>query len=553
MITGKVSKGTPHVGNSHMRCRKAICVLAVVASCIVTAFGEAPIVEFAGYINGVMNIWATNSVAPASRVIQMKQAGADDSQYVDVAFSHSTYTDNGKNKFDAYYLATNWAGTASFRIANVDGDGVRTYASAGDFTASFFLKPVAYPVDTYHSTCPGSNMTDGKVATYSDAISQGSGMLVVFDMGTERTVGAVRWVHRRFSSNLDRTKNAVLEYSDTPDFSGNVTTVFTFPGASDPFPQLYGKIYEQVLDTPVRARYFRYCPKNSTFGSIAELELVPSSLADVAIDAPDWSYSDITNCFPVLTGHSDARFAVSSILQRASSADGVFRNVGNWVLGTGDVVFTNDLDRVGKIGYYRLCTMAEFPGYAPEFVYGPSTPVARGRRLDRNWGDEASLLRGISVMAPFTDDESVNSESELKHAVKAFDGNPSTFPDISPSNPAIGLDFGIANVHVAGVRVFPRSTLEERINYTQLYIGTASDMSDGTEVFDFAKKFTKGTYEIAYFDVTPNSEPCRYVWMKADKTGYHAWYGNVNELQIFGWTDEDTRKASVSGAIISFR
>ena len=33
----------------------------------------------------------------------------------------------------------------------------------------------------------------------------------------------------------------------------------------------------------------------------------------------------------------------------------------------------------------------------------------------------------------------------------------------------------------------------------------------------------------------------------------NGWYGNVAELQIFGWTDEDTRKASVSGIVIIFQ
>ena len=553
MATGRTLNGKPSAGNPHRRCRKAVCVFAVVAACAVTAFGEAPIVEFAGYINGGMNIWATNSVAPASRVIQMKRADADDSHYVDVAFAVSTYTDNGSNRFDAYYLATNWAGTASFRIANVDGEGVRTYASVGDFTSSIFVKPVAYPVDTYNSGKPGSNMMDGNVATCSDAVSQGSGMLVVFDMGAERTVGAVRWVHQRFKSKLERINNAVLEYSDSTNFTDNVTTVFTFPRAEESFPALYGKIYEKVLDTPVRARYFRYRPTNGSYGSIAELELVAGSLAET-INAPDWSYTDITNCFPVLTGHPDARFAVSSILQRATSADGVFRNVGNWVLGSADVVFTNDLDRVGKLGYYRLYTVAEHPAYAPQFVCGPSVLAARGRRLDRNWDDETSLLHGVSVMAPYTN-ESSNLQRDIGYAAKTFDGDASTFPDLYPpdgsKNPAVGLDFGVANVHVAGVRVFPRETLEDRINYTQLHIGTASDMSDGTAVFNFTRQFTRGTYKIAYFSIDPNLEPCRYVWMKSGQG--NGWYGNVAELQIFGWTDEDTRKASVSGIVIIFQ
>ena len=529
----------------------AVCLAALFAA--TSAFAEAPIIEFSGYINGVMSIWATNAVAPASRVVQMKAADADDSHYVDVAFAVSTYTDNGSNRFDAYYLATNWPGSASFRIANVDGAGVRTYASVGDFTASIFVKPVAYPVDTYNSGKPGSNMMDGNVATCSDAVSQGSGMLVVFDMGAERTVGAVRWVHQRFKSKLERINNAVLEYSDTPDFSDNVTTVFTFPAAADPFPAMYGKVYEQVLDTPVRARYFRYRPTNGSYGSIAELELVAGSLAET-INAPDWSYTDITNCFPVLTGHPDARFAVSSILQRATSADGVFRNVGNWVLGSADVVFTNDLDRVGKLGYYRLYTVAEHPAYAPQSVCGPSVLAARGRRLDRNWDDETSLLHGVSVMAPYTN-ESSNLQRDIGYAAKTFDGDASTFPDLYPpdgsKNPAVGLDFGVANVHVAGVRVFPRETLEDRINYTQLHIGTASDMSDGTAVFNFTRQFTRGTYKIAYFSIDPNLEPCRYVWMKSGQG--NGWYGNVAELQIFGWTDEDTRKASVSGIVIIFQ
>ena len=529
----------------------AVCLAALFAA--TSAFAEAPIIEFSGYINGVMSIWATNAVAPASRVVQMKAADADDSHYVDVAFAVSTYTDNGSNRFDAYYLATNWPGSASFRIANVDGAGVRTYASVGDFTASIFVKPVAYPVDTYNSGKPGSNMMDGNVATCSDAVSQGSGMLVVFDMGAERTVGAVRWVHQRFKSKLERINNAVLEYSDSTNFTDNVTTVFTFPAAADPFPAMYGKVYEQVLDTPVRARYFRYRPTNGSYGSIAELELVAGSLAET-INAPDWSYTDITNCFPVLTGHPDARFAVSSILQRATSADGVFRNVGNWVLGSADVVFTNDLDRVGKLGYYRLYTVAEHPAYAPQSVCGPSVLAARGRRLDRNWDDETSLLHGVSVMAPYTN-ESSNLQRDIGYAAKTFDGDASTFPDLYPpdgsKNPAVGLDFGVANVHVAGVRVFPRETLEDRINYTQLHIGTASDMSDGTAVFNFTRQFTRGTYKIAYFSIDPNLEPCRYVWMKSGQG--NGWYGNVAELQIFGWTDEDTRKASVSGIVIIFQ
>lgn len=125
-----------------------IMIVAFAIFAAASARAEAPIVEFAGYINGVMNIWATNSVAPASRVIQMKAASADESEYVDVAFQSANYTDNKSNVYNAYYLQTNWTGSASFRIANVDSSNVRTYASLGDFTATLS----AFPTDATNST-----------------------------------------------------------------------------------------------------------------------------------------------------------------------------------------------------------------------------------------------------------------------------------------------------------------------------------------------------------------------------------------------------------------
>lgn len=397
--------------------------------------------------------------------------------------------------------------------------------------------------------------------TFSDGNSIKDGLTFTMDMGTNRTVRAVRWAHRRFGTDLDRLKNAVLECSDDPEFLSGVTTLLKIPSATATaaYPDYYKIVHEATLSEPVTARYFRYTAANGTYGSIAELELVAAD-PSFYLDAPEFTYSDLTNFYPVVSAKPYASLSsVFSVVQRASSAAGPFHNVGEWTIGTGAAVWTNTEDAVGLYRYYRLRTVCGASGVEGQVADGPAVLAIRCRRLDRSWNDETTLLSGVAVMPPYTntvESGTVTSEklaSDMALAAKAFDGNESTFPDLYPPsdirNPCVGLDFGDAGIHVVGVRFYPRSTLEERMNYTSFYLGNAEDRTDGEIVVPGSQfGFVKNTQEWRYIEVEPLSEARRFIWIYSANGTY--WYGNVNEFQVFGWTDEDTRKATYYGTMV---
>ena len=529
-----------------------VCLASLLAA--TSAFAEAPIIEFSGYINGVMSIWATNAVAPASRVVQMKAADADDSHYADVAFSSTTYKDNKNNVYNVYYLETNWAGSASFRIANDDGSSERTYAYVGDFENSISARPVAFLNSTYHDAYPASNAMDGHVNTYADGNNQKDGMMFTADFGERRTITSVRWVLRRFGQDLDRTRNAVVECSDDPDFAEGVTAVLTIPSASPAYPGYFKIVHEHVLDKPKTARYFRYRAPNGSYGSLAELEFTTSDYATF-MEEPSVSYSDITNFYPVVSATPYASFSsLSSVVQRASNENGPWRDVSEWTIGHGAVIYTNTVDAVGLARFYRLRTVCWRADSLGKIVDSPVVRAIRYRRLDRSWDDETTLLPRVAIMSPYSE----ASSSDISKVCYAFDGKADTAPDVYPTdgskNPAIGLDFGNVGVHISFVRVLPRNIAQgpTRLNMTSLYLCNEEDWSDASDV---VKVSGVTADEWKLLPVTPLAAPNRFVWISAPAGGNNSswWYGNVAEFQMFGWTDVDTRKAEASGTTIIFK
>jgi hypothetical protein len=527
-----------------------VCLAALFAA--TSAFAEAPIIEFSGYINGVMSIWATNAVAPVSRVVQMKAADADDSHYADVAFSSTTFKDNKNNVYNVYYLETNWNGLASVRIANVDASSVRTYAYVGDFENSISASPVAFLNSTYPSAYPASNAMDGKIDTFADGSSERDGRMFTADFGERRTITSVRWVHRRFGQILDRTYNAVVECSDDPDFAEGVTTVLTIPSASPAYPGYFKIVHEHVLDAPKTARYFRYKSANGTFGSLAELEFTTSDY-ETFMEEPSVAYSDITNFYPVVSATPYPSFSsLSSVVQRASNENGPWRDACEWTIGAGAVIYTNTVDAVGPARFYRLRTVCGRADSLSKVVDGPAVRAVRYRRLDRSWGNEATLLPRVVVMPPYS------GATSTTEARKAFDGNAGTAPDIYPPgdtrNPAIGLDFGDAGVHIAFVRLLPRNITQGpgRVNMTSLYLCTEEDWSDAVAV---ARVNGMAENEWRLLPVAPLAAPNRFAWISAPANNGSSswWYGNVAEFQMFGWTDEDVIKAETSGTTIIFK
>lgn len=517
----------------------SIAVLSGVAG---SARAEAPILEFAGYINGVMNIWATNAVPPTARVVQMKPTGADDSAYVDVSFVSTAYSESGIT-FDCYYLATNWPGSACFRIGNIYGEQ-REFTDIGSFETVLGVAPISVKGYTNWGGAP-ANAFDGLINTSYDTGDEPNLGILTIDLGRPCSIRGVRYALARFSLwKLDRVANAVIECSDTGDFAGEQTQIAVLPATSDP---IYTEVKSLVFDSTVTARYFRYKAADNTWGSIAELELVAGDLSACQV-APEVSYSDLTNLYPVIVGTPSAFVrAVRSVIQRADAAEGPFVDVGEWVEGSGPVTYINTEDRVGRIRYYRLRSVCGRPGYENTVADGPAVCAVRCRRLDRDWGDETKLRSGLSLIDP-----GVYMEPEYVVG-KAFDGNPNTFADAYDPNPNIGLDFGEAGVHIVGIRVLPRPdsypgvNLQGRLNFASLLVGQTTSRTDATCVTTGHTSYDFDVYW-TYLPTVPTAQGMRYVWLCAIPDGY--WYGNVAEFQLFGWTDKDTEKSIPKGLCI---
>lgn len=188
----------------------------------------------------------------------------------------------------------------------------------------------------------------------------------------------------------------------------------------------------------------------------------------------------------------------------------------NWLLAgsvaSGAQMFT-DVN-----GYYGIKTYYKVGGQVVSFT--------RMRRLERSELNESGgFVSGVSLLCSYGDGSS------------AFDGNLSSRPDIyGYGDPMLGVDFGSGNVHVAGVRVYPRTDWDGgpgRLTGVIVRGSNNDPWNSYSVISDNPVPAERDMYDWYMISCNPETS-WRYVYLWGTD-----WCANVAEIQVYGWTDED--------------
>lgn len=242
-----------------------------------------------------------------------------------------------------------------------------------------------------------------------------------------------------------------------------------------------------------------------------------ASAAAFAVPALTVGYSDIDSgdLSAKLTWEGSGQVTV----QRAESADGPWSDKGTSSTGS----WTDSSTVVSKTYWYRLND-------------GSSTSdvvkFAAVRKLD---------LASASIVyeGDFT------SQGWCKPPERAFDGSigRDSYPDANVSNPKAGVDLGSTEWHVAYARAYPRVTdkCQGRLNGLVVYGIDSGFTADGTTWTGTGTALSTALSGVADdkwypIDIDPTS---------AYRCFYYsgAYGGNVTELELYGWTEDDIAAA----------
>lgn len=149
-----------------------------------------------------------------------------------------------------------------------------------------------------------------------------------------------------------------------------------------------------------------------------------------------------------------------------------------------------------------------------------SEPIAftRFRNLDRNPRNRTVLASGVHSIL------SANSTT-----MRPFNGSISDYPD-STSYQNTGLKFTKEKVHIAGIRVYPRSDNIGRLN-NRSFFGAVNAATYNSEYS--AIGFISGlTAAYHYFPSTNTVTAFECCWVKPTN-------GNISEFEVYGWSESD--------------
>lgn len=155
---------------------------------------------------------------------------------------------------------------------------------------------------------------------------------------------------------------------------------------------------------------------------------------------------------------------------------------------------------------------------------GPLSDAVSYRRcewLERSFVNRTAVKLGMSLLT-------VGSVNGGLNTSYMFDGNHSTFPDVSPSSCMVGVDLG-RRYCIGHVRFSARAGLEYRANGSELRASNSATLEPYTTLATFSAAVSG-----AYTTLTVTStESFRYLFVT--KNG--DFYGNIAELELYGWVD----------------
>jgi len=539
------------------RTRRFVVIAATVLAAFATFADPPPTpnVTTVTYINGRFNVavwwregvYNNTSGATLSCAYEIEMKGPGETEWSNVTGRGAFNTfDKNNYRFRCWTLQTNYFGSAEYRIRSKDESTSETseWVELGAVKATVNVKGT--PI--YGNNCNGNGF-DGYIHTLVDATGDsGNEKYIGYIFDEPTRIKSIRYLPRLDHMTLkDRYRNSLFQVASDDTFS-NVETIHTVPSN---FEAITGAT-EVVFAEPVTAKAVRHYKQIGGYEGSAEVEFIPADMPLKPLLSI--GQTDLTDFHAVATWSFPSDFFCSTCrLERAMHKDGPWVAQSAWLDPTTDSLCVTNTDLyIGIPYYYRVVAYTDHPYFAGQQVYSLLSEYTRMRRLDRAWTDEAHLCEGVSVMV--ATNGAVVDIGNKRPASLAFDGNTSTFPDVTQDwcrHGPVGLDFG-ENVWIGAFGYICRNDNAccSRVGNAALYSASGNDPELLDKVQRSANVSQYSQTTTLYIEPTTSNpaEGARwwFLWGNSSSRAYQSpFYGNVAELMFFGWTAADKAAAPV--------
>ena len=402
--------------------------------------------------------------------------------------------------------------SATYHYRLADGGGTGTEV---DFLAVRHLPATGYPLFsdgdfTSQSWCkPFKRAFDGDTSqdSYPDAASPQRPKVGVDFGAATNYIAFVRLMPRYTDGCENRLHHTVIYGTADSEVDGTALTdeADVVSVASGSGKQWY-TVNTFSSSTAYRCYYFKGANGANVnecafFGWTAD-DLDAASAIDLVCSV---ARSDWENSYAVVTWDSAAGTVT---VQRKVGDEGVWNDLAESSAGT----YTDQTMPYGQTIHYRI---------AKDGGTSPSVSFLRMRRLH---------TEGYTL---FTNGGG-ESEGWYKPVENAFDGHTSTFPDMTFSTDArMGVDFGAATNFVAFARLISRSDTSYRMGGFRVCGSGGNWESEGTTLTDVIA-YQEGVVLYELDADYSTAYRCYYAY-DSDTASY----GNVAEIEFYGWSAED--------------
>jgi hypothetical protein len=421
-------------------------------------------------------------------------------------------------------------------VRKLSTDGY-TVISDGNFTVSTWGKP---PSNAFSGNLVRDSYPDGD-PKHSPKIG--------IDFG--KATNHVAWARAfpRFLNNAQGRMNGLVIHGIDEGFNSNTTNdveTWTSSGTQLSLP-LHGVSAIKWYSIPVDASkaYRAYYFDGAENGNVVELEFYGWAESDIeaAASVADPVEPMLRLSFDMSSGTPEkprVAYVVGGMLngkaklQRATYEYGPWTTIAEGLNGVGTVEDNSLSVPYGTKLFYRVVTD------------DASSNVLATYKMRRLEVDTAQ------VFGPTRDDVPPSSWYN-SGSVAMFDGNLNTYGDYPYSHYRAGVDFGEATNFVAHMRIYPRHDADYRARVRDVMF-SGSDFSGerimGDEYLDsFGTELTDPCVDkygyLGWYDL-PVANPAAYRTYFISRWSNNGFYGNIAELQLYGWTADDIGE-SVSG------
>lgn len=467
----------------------------------------------------------------ADAQLQVQRKEKYDADWIEVRMKTCDVTANEQTIVFADRFSGN---EADYRFRYVKGNGVSEWVvlkATANYNAlkGTLISQTIRPYDTpaRYGQMP-ARAFDGNLLSY---VEVGAPFWMGLDLGKARTINGIRFLPR---NGLNRMQNSRFEVSDTLDFA-NPTVIHSLTGEP-----AHGAITDVRLQTPVTARYVRWysqSPANNCCNT-EEIEFYTDGWAPTEAPLnPTLAFDGSKDPEASFTWSNDpAVFHDKVVVYRSLYAEGPWTEIAE--LDRGATSFKDEDTKVGFQYFYKLAYRVEIGSETWTGEMSDTVAAFNAHRLERDWTNLSQVKSGMTPI--HEGDYQVGGNV----AENVFDDDPSSFCDAKKA--AVGVDFGSGvKLSVGLCRVYPRTsnaTMIARLNGAQLFGADElpTDGSDWPLNHPLTDPFvvTAANY---YTFVVKDTTPYRYVFVSKVKqpNATYDLYGNVSELELYGWTEEE--------------